>query len=134
MLLLTVALLTIFGISISGFTSDHYGSSPQISVPDVQTANKTLLVAFFSTAEEYERRSLIRAIIAYRYDPKQVDVVFAIGQSEIPYHEASIKLEQRAYGDIFEVNMPENMNDGKTLQFMKDLRLRQQNGSVPEYT
>ena len=94
---------------------------------------KVILVAFFGTAMEYERRSIIRSVIANRYDPAQIDVVFAVGQSESAIENALVELEKRVYGDLFEVSMKENMDDGKTLRFIKDVYERQMNGEIPQY-
>lgn len=133
-----ILLLALVGLSLLRHPLNDYFGVPYCEAVDQhppyqQIKTKTLLLAFFATAKEFERRSLIRSIVADRYDTDKVDVMFAIGQPETVQEKAIVELERRAYGDIFNVTMHENMNEGKTLRFFKDLLIRERSGELPKY-
>ena len=104
-----------------------------VDVDDAEDFTKQLLVAFFSVAKEQERRSLIRSVIAGRYDANEVDVVFAIGQPKSDEERSILAFESEVYDDLFSVSMEENMDSGKTIRFFKDVYERQERQESPRY-
>ena len=83
--------------------------------------SKTLFVGIFSTAERYDRRALIRATYLNLQPSNQVNVCFVVGQPPSIEWEALIALEDRLYHDIMVLDVPENMDDGKTYAYFSAL-------------
>ena len=98
----------------------------------------TVLIAYFCTAKDHERRSIIRSVMADRYHPDDTKVVFVTGTPDYQLGNFRLELETDAYGDIFQLSQVESQDSdgnesGKSLLFFKTLRAIQMQGLVPEY-
>ena len=89
---------------------------------------KRVLVGFFCKAGQAERRALIRSVLHRKYNPSLVDITFVIGQSSDEVDNQLVTLEHRLHGDIFQLSIKENMDEGKTFAFFKAVYERRQSG------
>ncbi|EJU02954.1 hypothetical protein DACRYDRAFT_14925 [Dacryopinax primogenitus] len=81
-----------------------------------------LLIAVFSTAKGWEKRDLIRVLGRQGLGPaiaSQVLFRFVVGRTNDKESEDRLQLEIQRYGDILQLEFPENMDEGKTYQFLR---------------
>ncbi|KZO96783.1 glycosyltransferase family 31 protein [Calocera viscosa TUFC12733] len=81
-----------------------------------------LLIAVFSTAKSWEKRDLIRVLGRQGLGEdmeKEVQFRFVVGRTGDKQWEDRLRLEMDRYGDILQLDFPENMDDGKTYQFFR---------------
>lgn len=79
---------------------------------------KLLLVGVLCTAEDFERRALIRNTYL-KFKPDSTDYAFIIGKPRSWQLMTLLEYENKHYGDIMVLNTRENMNDGKTVKFFE---------------
>lgn len=83
-----------------------------------------LFIGIFSTPDKYDRRSLIRTLMSRYFDGIDkaiLDYSFIVAQSsDITQNEELIKESER-FADIMSLDIPENMDNGKTFHFYKHL-------------
>ncbi|RAL07887.1 uncharacterized protein BO97DRAFT_314488, partial [Aspergillus homomorphus CBS 101889] len=77
---------------------------------------KTALIGVWSSAQDFDRRALIR-LTYRRYKPHDIDVYFILGQPETDAHQTLVGLEMAAHHDILILNTTENLTEGKTFEF-----------------
>uniref|UniRef100_J3MXQ3 Hexosyltransferase n=1 Tax=Oryza brachyantha TaxID=4533 RepID=J3MXQ3_ORYBR len=84
-----------------------------------------LLVGVLTTPKRYERRNIVR--LAYALQPAvpagvaQVDVRFVFCAVADPVDAQLVALEAMRHGDILVLNCTENMNDGKTHEYLSSV-------------
>uniref|UniRef100_A0A0E0QRS4 Galectin domain-containing protein n=1 Tax=Oryza rufipogon TaxID=4529 RepID=A0A0E0QRS4_ORYRU len=84
-----------------------------------------LLVGVLTTPKRYERRNIVR--LAYALQPAvppgvaQVDVRFVFCRVADPVDAQLVALEAARHGDILVLNCTENMNDGKTHEYLSSV-------------
>ena len=78
---------------------------------------KTLLLSIFSTSNRFERRSLIRMTTAAQV-PEQVDVRFVVGKPKSMEEFTLLAFENATYHDLIILDVEENMDSGKTVDYM----------------
>ncbi|TPX31246.1 hypothetical protein SmJEL517_g05386 [Synchytrium microbalum] len=117
-LTLAIVALLFLSRSLGRITSDP---------PPPETASKpqTAFVGIFSTAERYERRSLIRSTYL-TLKPPSLDVKFVVGQTSDKEWSTLLALEDLKHNDILVLDTPENMNEGKTYIYFASLGKRYQ--------
>jgi hypothetical protein len=95
------------------------------------SSRKRVLIGFFCTAGDLERRMLIRSILYERYDQSRIDVRFVIGGNE---SDRLLLLEHNLHRDLFRLtHIKENMEEGKTFTFFKAVHDLQREGILPVY-
>jgi len=94
-----------------------------------------LLIGVFSTAENWERRDLIRVLGQQGLGQdvqEQVQFRFILGRSADERWEQRLQREKEVYGDIVELECEENMEEGKTYEFLKWVGSREE-GERPRF-
>ena len=82
-----------------------------LSVPSLQT-EKLLLIGVFSTAEDVERRNLLRSLYSSFQTTSKADIYFIIGESTEESQTKGLIKEQNEYNDLMILDIKENMNGG----------------------
>ncbi|TPX35294.1 hypothetical protein SmJEL517_g02356 [Synchytrium microbalum] len=77
---------------------------------------KVLLLGIFSTAQKFGRRQLIRSTYL-QHRTSRTDVIFVIGKPKNDVMGTYVALENQLFSDILVLNIPENMNEGKTYEY-----------------
>lgn len=80
--------------------------------------SERILIAVFTTSkpDKFIRRNLIRNTYL-KYKPLHFDFKFVIGKTQVEEDESLIAFESSLYHDILHLNVIENMDDGKTIDF-----------------
>ncbi|EIM23543.1 hypothetical protein E3Q22_01011 [Wallemia mellicola] len=109
------------------FEEPDYGllSSPPPSSHTCNTEQTPkLFIGIFSTPEKSDRRSLIRTLMSNyfdRIDKSILDYSFIVAQSSDNTENEEILKESERFADIMSLDIPENMDNGKTFHFYKHL-------------
>ena len=86
-------------------------------------ASPYLILGIMTTADRIERRSLIRELqlpaCGQQPDGREVVCRFIIGAQTDAEYVQDLEREQTLYGDIVVLDEPENMNNGKTINFFR---------------
>jgi hypothetical protein len=91
--------------------------------------NPLVFIGVFTTAAKAERRDLLRKSekpIAGMVDGSRVEFKFIVGMSQNETERAMVQEETELYDDIVQLEMKENMNEGKTYAFYRYLATRQE--------
>ncbi|RKP05146.1 hypothetical protein THASP1DRAFT_20146 [Thamnocephalis sphaerospora] len=80
----------------------------------------SVLVGIITPAKKFARRELLRAVYRVTAHPN-VTVRFVVGLPENEDDAIRVALEQKAYGDMIQLDMKENMDDGKTFRYFEYL-------------
>ncbi|XP_062194152.1 uncharacterized protein LOC133897434 [Phragmites australis] len=114
------------GVFCRGAGADGYYSVA--SGADEEVAAETppefsLLVGVLTMPKRRERRDIVR--MAYALQPPatgtRVDVRFVFCRMDDPVDAALVALEARQHGDVVVLNCTENMNDGKTYEYLSSV-------------
>lgn len=97
-------------------------TSKNVVKNDLRTpiTDQLLFIGIFTTAKRYHRRSLLRAL----YKPFQISGLqykFIVGSESDPALTEQIEAEKLHYQDIISLDIKENMDDGKTYHYFRQM-------------
>lgn len=100
-------------------TAKNLSCSSTKSFPNVE--GRKLLIGIITTAQRYERRSILRALYApFLPLAPLIDLRFVIAKDTMDdYFNTVVEMEQERYNDIIYLEIDENMNSGKTYHYLK---------------
>ncbi|TPX42171.1 hypothetical protein SeMB42_g05253 [Synchytrium endobioticum] len=119
-ILVTLSILIASGSRICR-GSDCRNWYKSISPAPANGGTKTVLVGIFTTPEKYDRRALIRSTYLNLNPSDRVHVYFILGKPDKTEWATLLSLEDALYHDIMVLDVPENMNDGKTYAYFSAL-------------
>lgn len=109
---------TMYPLDESIRPSETFAYPLGLCLPPVPSYRKIALVGVYSSAKDFDRRSLIR-LTYLRDKPEDIDLYFIIGQPETEQHQTLVALEMLIYSDMLVLNITENLTEGKTYEFFK---------------
>jgi hypothetical protein len=105
--------------------ADGYAvASGAVEVKDKEEARPefSLLVGVLTMPSRRERRDIVRMAYALQPPaPARVDVRFVFCHVDDPVDAALVSLEAQLHGDVVVLNCTENMNDGKTHEYLSSV-------------
>lgn len=94
-------------------------------VAETTQKQSLIFIGVMSFAKEYKRRSLLRALYSpFTLKNPDVKTCFILGLDPDRSVNELIREEANLYGDLFILDIPENMNQGKTYHFFSQVHGR----------